>query len=480
MTEDSIESEVPRYITNLYIEYGNNTKVKNYIVLSGVSFADQIIDLRDFQKDVVEQKVLVVDSKFSAERLELYYESTFKGIWLADILHSIEDSDLSDLHTVEFVSYLKNDRVVKLPLKFCLSKSSQVMLASQMNGQDLDIESGGPYCLVIPGHLSDPGFYSISSINLTTDSCPMPLEMPIMSFITEPENENVFQNRDEVTFEGFAFVGGGRKVLFVEFSTDNGESWHTAFTEETEGGGEKSDYELHKFLFTLELRQLPKNSSVWIRATDQNWVTQPEQKLSSNCPYDNSYFRLELKDLPNNQRSIVYPGAVQIEHNHLMEPVTAVDNGPMKESKKALKSHYIENILPIKSKGLRPTNGLPEAVARTVGGYKKREITATKSQEQGLQVNFKKDLHKPESWRKTLGKHVEIELRPVDERKLKPFQSVFIPRQERPGNKSEIKTYSREEVKQHNTPEDCWIIIREHVYDVTKFVKEHPIGESIR
>jgi cytochrome b involved in lipid metabolism len=36
------------------------------------------------------------------------------------------------------------------------------------------------------------------------------------------------------------------------------------------------------------------------------------------------------------------------------------------------------------------------------------------------------------------------------------------------------KVYSLAEVAAHNTAEDCWIIVHGKVYDVTKFLNEHP------
>ncbi|GAB2265607.1 hypothetical protein Dimus_000647 [Dionaea muscipula] len=39
--------------------------------------------------------------------------------------------------------------------------------------------------------------------------------------------------------------------------------------------------------------------------------------------------------------------------------------------------------------------------------------------------------------------------------------------------------YSKTEVSLHNKRTDCWIIIKDKVYDVTSYVEEHPGGDAI-
>lgn len=38
---------------------------------------------------------------------------------------------------------------------------------------------------------------------------------------------------------------------------------------------------------------------------------------------------------------------------------------------------------------------------------------------------------------------------------------------------------SLEEVAKHNKPDDCWVIVNHHVYDVTSFLDDHPAGRKI-
>lgn len=46
-------------------------------------------------------------------------------------------------------------------------------------------------------------------------------------------------------------------------------------------------------------------------------------------------------------------------------------------------------------------------------------------------------------------------------------------------NMKKNKKYSIKEVTKHNKESDCWLIINNQVYDVTKFITTHPGGRAI-
>ena len=40
------------------------------------------------------------------------------------------------------------------------------------------------------------------------------------------------------------------------------------------------------------------------------------------------------------------------------------------------------------------------------------------------------------------------------------------------------KLLSVQQISGHNTPEDCWIVVDNQVWDVTDFLEEHPGGST--
>ncbi|XP_066980371.1 cytochrome b5-like isoform X1 [Macrobrachium rosenbergii] len=56
------------------------------------------------------------------------------------------------------------------------------------------------------------------------------------------------------------------------------------------------------------------------------------------------------------------------------------------------------------------------------------------------------------------------------------------PENETPSNevrKPSARVFTLAEVAQHNTSESCYMVIHDKVYDVTKFLDEHPGGEEV-
>ncbi len=52
------------------------------------------------------------------------------------------------------------------------------------------------------------------------------------------------------------------------------------------------------------------------------------------------------------------------------------------------------------------------------------------------------------------------------------------PSQTTPPAGSNNKSYTSSEVSSHKSKNDCWLIIERKVYDVTKFIPDHPGGEQ--
>ncbi|KAH8377904.1 hypothetical protein KR093_007825 [Drosophila rubida] len=59
---------------------------------------------------------------------------------------------------------------------------------------------------------------------------------------------------------------------------------------------------------------------------------------------------------------------------------------------------------------------------------------------------------------------------------------LIIPKLDKAKSKTELVSVPEitlEEVSQHDSFDDCWIVIYDRVYDVTQFLREHPGGDDV-
>ena len=153
-----------------------------------------------------------------------------------------------------------------IPLNKALSEEGDVLLAYQMNGEDLPADHGYPLRVVVPGTVGARNVKWLGRVVVSREesashwqqndykgfspgtdwdtvdfrSAPAIQELPVQSAITQPAAGAVLA-AGEVTVRGYAWSGGGREVVRVDVSLDGGKTWQVATLrggEEEEGQGE--------------------------------------------------------------------------------------------------------------------------------------------------------------------------------------------------------------------------------------------------
>lgn len=150
-----------------------------------------------------------------------------------------------------------------IPLNKAVSEEGDVLLAYEMNGEEIPADHGYPVRAVVPGIVGARNVKWLGKVIVSAEessshwqqndykgfspgtdwdtvdfkSAPAIQELPIQSAITVPADGAVVDRSvEEVTVKGYAWSGGGREVVRVDVSLDGGKTWQVAQLQSSEKG----------------------------------------------------------------------------------------------------------------------------------------------------------------------------------------------------------------------------------------------------
>ncbi|GAB5368100.1 hypothetical protein AAMO2058_001289000 [Amorphochlora amoebiformis] len=228
--------------------------------------------------------------------------ATWGGVRLRDVLKAAGmDFESPSAKHIWFIG-LDPPYDASIPIKKAIDKYGDVLLAYEMNGKDLPRDHGYPVRAIVPGHVaarqvkwvhkvvasqeeSHSGWqrgvqYKGFSANIKSFKGVDPSkvasvqELPVQSAICDPPtNSTVSLDEGEVKVRGWAWSGGGRGIVRVDVTADEGKSWTTANLRKLK------QEEGREWAWTLWEADLPipaKDSfQICARAVDTSYNSQP-------------------------------------------------------------------------------------------------------------------------------------------------------------------------------------------------------------
>ncbi|XP_008112632.1 sulfite oxidase, mitochondrial [Anolis carolinensis] len=140
-----------------------------------------------------------------------------------------------------------------IPFKKAMCLEGDVLLAYEMNGEELPRDHGFPLRVLVPGIVGARNVKWLARITVSPEESPSHWQqkdykgfspgvtwdtvdfskapaiqdMPVQSAITEPSPQTTI-SPGELTVKGYAWSGGGRRIIRVDVSLDGGKSWREA------------------------------------------------------------------------------------------------------------------------------------------------------------------------------------------------------------------------------------------------------------
>lgn len=248
--------------------------------------------------------------------------ATWEGVALSDVLSdagfslsnpaSEDDEEVKHVHFAGMEAY-----AASIPIRKALDPQGDVLLAWGMNGKPLPRDHGFPLRSIVPGHVAarsvkwlkrvtlsdeestsqwqrrDYKCFGPNEVNVDWDAAPAIQEMPVQSAITTVRLSENQKDGRPVSLSGYAYSGGGRAIIRVDISLDNGQTWTQAnLLPDCSGtpsqciGHAAWAWKRWRFDGTIPadaFRQSEKGqcTNVFVKATDEAYNTQPESHAAT-------------------------------------------------------------------------------------------------------------------------------------------------------------------------------------------------------
>lgn len=195
-----------------------------------------------------------------------------------------------------------------IPIQTALNPTSDVLLAWEMNGEPMTRDHGGPLRAIVPGSVATRSVKWIGKVRISNEEsqsnwhnrdykCFGPnvraadlkpedweqaqsiQEMPVQSAITKIARSHAGEGSATPTsVSGFAYSGGGRRIVRVDVSADGGKTWKQANLKKDEAKGTR------RWAWTLwsidweegQLPAEPKDVEFVVKAVDCSYNCQPQ------------------------------------------------------------------------------------------------------------------------------------------------------------------------------------------------------------
>lgn len=173
----------------------------------------------------------------------------WSGVYLRDVLQGLGYAPGPQVRHVHFEGLdrdAEKNYGASIPAELAFSPERDVLLAFEMNGEPLPRDHGFPVRAVVPGIVGARNVKWLGRVvlseresdshwqrrdyrgfppnvdwdNVDWDSMPSIQELPVVSAIATARAED-----GQLLVRGYAWSGGGRRVIRVDLTTDEGASW---------------------------------------------------------------------------------------------------------------------------------------------------------------------------------------------------------------------------------------------------------------